>query len=229
MSHAAPVEARPGELVEAARLWWRAAPSEGSLRRHERRWTLWTCWIALVFAAPGLLLIFLEPLTFPVAVLCFAHGWLIPMLQARRGGRALVPIAGTRGAGAPGTERRADRVALGLLGDLVDHRQRDLLSSTGVALERGALGVWMLGQEGAILVRPGGSRVDCWCIRIAEADGLPAGDRVAHLLLALREDERGFAKVANLNFSGAPWRVRRWLPQRARAALHAARDQARGG
>jgi hypothetical protein len=50
---------------------------------------------------------------------------------------------------------------------------------------------------------------------------LPSGDRVAHLLLALRSDEEGFATVANLAFSGARWRVRRRLPKRRRAALDA--------
>jgi hypothetical protein len=228
VSDAAPVEARPGELVEAARLWWRAQPSERTLRRHERRWTLWTCWIAFVLTTPGLLLLYLEPLTFPVALLCFAHGWLIPMLQARRGGRAVVPIGGS-GAGAGSANGNAERVALGLLGDLVGHEERDLLGRTGMALERGRLGVWLLGEEGAILVRPPGRRVDCWCIRIADAEGLPSGDRVAHLLLALREDELGFAKVANLNYSGARWRIKPWLPERARPALDAARSRARGG
>ena len=63
-------------------------------------------------------------------------------------------------------------------------------------------------------------------MRVAEQDGLPGGDRVAHLLLALREDERGFATVANLGFSGATWRVRRRLPERSRAALDAARAAA---
>jgi hypothetical protein len=46
---------------------------------------------------------------------------------------------------------------------------------------------------------------------------------VAHLLLALREDELGFAKVANLGFSGALWRVRQHLPAVSRPALDAAR------
>ena len=55
---------------------------------------------------------------------------------------------------------------------------------------------------------------------------LPAADRVAHLLLALREDELGFAKVANLGFSGARWRVRRHLGERPRAALDAAAQAA---
>jgi hypothetical protein len=78
-----------------------------------------------------------------------------------------------------------------------------------------------VGEQGALLVRPGGRRVDCWCVRVPEAD-LPAADRVAHLLLALRADEEGFATVANLAFSGARWRVRRRLPEAARPALEAA-------
>ena len=77
------------------------------------------------------------------------------------------------------------------------------------------------------MVRPGGRRVDCWCVRVHKAAELPAGDRVAHLLLALREDEEGFATVANFNFSGAPWRVRRRLPDQARPALDRARELAR--
>lgn len=73
------------------------------------------------------------------------------------------------------------------------------------------------------MVRPGGRRVDCWCVRVGKAGGLPAADRVAHLLLALREDEEGFATVANLNFSGAAWRVRMRMPERSRPALAEAR------
>ena len=90
--------------------------------------------------------------------------------------------------------------------------------------ERGALGIWLVGEAGALLVRPGGRRVDCWCVGSTRAD-LPSGDRIAHLLLALREDEEGFATVANLAFSGARWRVRRRLPAAMRPALDAARRQ----
>jgi hypothetical protein len=64
-------------------------------------------------------------------------------------------------------------------------------------------------------------------VRVAESEGLPGADRIAHLVLALREDESGFAKVANLGFSGAAWRVRRFLPTRSRQALDAARRLAR--
>ena len=56
---------------------------------------------------------------------------------------------------------------------------------------------------------------------------LPSGDRIAHLLLALRSDERGFATVANLAFSGARWRVRRRLDASVRPALDAAARSAR--
>jgi hypothetical protein len=56
---------------------------------------------------------------------------------------------------------------------------------------------------------------------------LPSGDRIAHLLLALRSDERGFATVANLAFSGARWRVRRRLAAGIRPALDAGAKAAR--
>ena len=72
---------------------------------------------------------------------------------------------------------------------------------------------------------PGGRRVHCFCVRATEPD-LPPSDRIAHLLLALRVDEEGFATVANHAFAGAPWRVRRRLPERMRPALDAARRAA---
>ena len=115
---------------------------------------------------------------------------------------------------------------MGLLGDLLDHRARELQARTGVALERGRLGVWLLGQAGALLVRPGGRRVNCYCVKVPDAS-LPPSDRIAHLLLALRTDEAGFATVANLSFSGARWRVRRRLAPVAREALDVAAAEAR--
>jgi len=135
-------------------------------------------------------------------------------------------VARHGGAANVGAADPPERVALGLLGDLVGHRERELLASTGLAFQRGRFGIWLVGEQGALLVRPGGRRVDCWCVRIGDAEGLPPGDRVAHLLLALREDEEGFAKVANMNFSGATWRVGASLPDRSRVALAAARDAA---
>jgi hypothetical protein len=224
------MEAAGGHLAEAEALWWREEASERTLRRDGRRWTAWTAWVVVVFTAPGIALLLLSPLTLPVALGCFAHAWIVPWLQARRGARSVVPLGSGRGESRRGNvDPEADRVALGLLADLVGHAERDLLAQSGLALERGNLGTWLVGERGALMVRPGGHRVDCWCVRVAEQDGLPGADRIAHLLLALREDERGFAKVANLGFSGAAWRVRRGLLERSRAALDAARSVARGG
>ena len=218
---------RPG-LEEAAALWWRRDVDEDVLRRDGRRWTAWTVAVVLTFTAPGVGLLLLSPWTLPVALGCFAHAWIVPWLQARRGARSVVPVGSRRSAAtAGGGGAAAEGVALGLLGDLVGHRERDLLKRWGVALHRGELGVWLVGERGALMVRPGGRRVDCWCVRVAESGDLPAADRVAHLLLALREDEAGFAMVANLGFSGATWRVRRGLPESARRALDAARAVAR--
>ena len=97
-------------------------------------------------------------------------------------------------------------------------------------MERGTLGVWLVGEAGALLVR--GRRVHCWCVRATDPD-LPSSDRIAHLLLALRADELGFATVANHAFAGARWRIRRRLPRAVRPALSAAakldRVDSRGG
>ena len=121
----------------------------------------------------------------------------------------------------------AERVALGLLGDLVDHRARELVARTRLVLERGNLGTWLVGEAGAVLVRPGGRRIYCYCVKTTDPT-LPPSDRIAHLLLALRTDELGFVTLANLAFSGARWRVRRRVPARAREALDVAGREARG-
>ena len=63
-------------------------------------------------------------------------------------------------------------------------------------------------------------------MRIGDDAELPAADRISHLLLALREDEPGFATVANMDFSGATWRIRRRMEVRSRPALDAARAAA---
>lgn len=217
-----------GALHEAVELPWRRRFDPRALPRSERLWTVWTAAIAVPFVAAGGVLVWLEPWTFPVALWSWAHAWAIPMLYGRRAGRALVPLGSERSAARSG-DAGAQRVALGLLGDLLGHDERALMRATGLALQRGSLGVWLLGEKGALLVRPGGRRVDSWCVRVADTDGLPAGDRVAHLLLALREDEAGFCTVANMDFSGAAWRVRRHLPERSRPALDAARRVARCG
>src|SRR5205823_4473976 len=108
--------------------------------------------------------------------------------------------------------------------DLVGHEARALHARSGLVLERGRLGVWLVGEAGALLVTR--RRVFCWCVRVPDP-ALPSADRTAHLLLALREDETGFATVANLAFSGARWRVRRRMAREMRPALDAAGRAAR--
>src|SRR3954451_15647372 len=176
-------------------------------------WTASTVVQVAPMLALSIILILLDPVTIAVGVIMLVHAWAIPELYANRGAKVVKPKAR---AGA-----RAEQTALGLLGDLVDHRARELHARTGLVMERGALGVWLVGEAGALLVRPGGRRVHCLCIHVVERE-LPSGDRIAHLLLALREDETGFATVANHAFSGARWRVRRRLEKRMRPALDAA-------
>ncbi len=206
------------ELPERAAVAWRPRVDAERLRRAGRSWTATSLFHVAGFGATGILLLALSPWTFPLALIFFAHAWVIPELYANRGANVLKP--GRRGGDGP------EDVALGLLGDLVGHDARDTLRRTGLAVERGQLGVWIVGPVGAVLVRPGGRRLHCFCVRVPDPE-LPTGDRIAHLLLALREDEWGFATVANGAFSGAPWRLKRRLPARSRPAIDAARRLAR--
>ena len=209
----------PGAVLpETAAVHWRPRLDAERLRRRGRLWTATTVAHSIPFLVTAVVLLALEPLSFPVAIMAIVHAWMIPELYAARGANVLRP----RRRSADGPER----VAAGLLGDLVGHAAREVHGRTGVVPERGRLGVWVVGEAGALLVRPGGRRVDCWCVK-ADAADLPSGDRIAHLLLALREDEQGFATVANLAFSGARWRVRRRLAPAVRPALDAAAGLAR--
>jgi hypothetical protein len=217
-------EARTQPLPEVASVSWRPVVDADRLRRRGELWTVTTAPHIVPFVAAGVLLVALQPLALPVALACIAHAWVIPELYAARGAnvvRRRRPRSGHGGA--------PERVALGLLGDLVGHAARDAYTSSGLVPEQGRLGTWLVGPMGALLVRRGRlrrGRVDCWCVRVREPD-LPDADRVSHLLLALRADERGFATVANLAFSGAPWRVRRRLDRRQRPVLDAAIRTAR--
>lgn len=210
-----------GELPELAAVSWRPRVDEARLRRADRAWTTTTLGHVAPFAATAIGLPLLSPILAVVSVFALAFAWFIPDLYAARGAGVLRPAPGRSPIGlAPGADARA----LGLLGDLVGHEARELVAATGLALEPGRLGTWLVGPAGALLVRPGGRRVQCYCVRPTGETDLPPADRVAHLLLALRADEAGFATVANLTFSGACWRIERKLrpATAARAGLEAA-------
>jgi hypothetical protein len=209
-----------GALPELASVPWRARTDAAWLTRWGRIWHAWTLLYTVPFALAGVGMVWLEPLSAPVAAAALAHAWIIPELYAFRGASVVRPKGPRNG--------EAEPVAQGLLADLLGHEERELQRRTGLALERGELGVWLVGEAGALLVMPGGRRVHCYCVRTTEPE-LPPSDRVAHLLLALRVDEGGFATVANHAFAGAPWRVRRRLPERMRLAVDVARRAARQG
>ena len=206
-------------LPELARVHWRRRATDETIRRAGWRWTLCTAAHTVPLVATAGVLAGLDPITIPVGLILLGHAWAIPELYAARGARVA--------RGVDPSNRRAEKVAAGLLGDLVGHRARELWQRTQLVLERGRLGAWLVGPSGAILVSPGGRRVHCYCVAVGDRT-LPPSDRTAHLLLALREDESGFATVANLVFAGAPWRLRRRLPGPAREALAQARVAARG-
>jgi hypothetical protein len=205
-------------LPEVAQVPWRQRTDERWLRRRGVLWQAWTLLYSLPFLVAGLALVWLEPLAAPVAVAALAHAWIIPEIYAFRGASVVRPKGGRNTAAEP--------AAQGLLADLLGHDARELQRDTGLALERGDMGVWLVGEAGAILVARDERRVHCFCVAATDPE-LPPSDRIAHLLLALRVDEEGFATVANHAFAGAAWRVKRRLPVRMRPALEAARAAAR--
>lgn len=215
------VEAAPpvAVLPETARVHWRPRVDDARLRRSALLWGLTTAAHIVPFTGAAVLLMALNPVALPVALVLVAHAWVIPELYAQRGANVLRPR--------PRAGEDPERRALGLLGDLVDHDARDLHAQTGLVLEPGRLGAWLVGEGGAVLLHGRRRRAYCYCVRVdgdavESATGsreLPSGDRIAHLLLALRADEQGFATVANLSFCGAHWRLRRRLAAPMRPAL----------
>lgn len=200
-------------LPELAAVHWRPRADARRLDRAGLMWTAITVAHVVPFIAAGVVLFLIQPLALPVSLASLAHAWVIPELYAQRGANVVRPKASRSPA-------EAEARSVGLLGDLVGHEARALHARTGLVLERGRLGAWLVGPAGALLVRGSGHRVVCYCVGVNDP-ALPSGDRIAHLLLALRADEEGFATVANLAFSGAPWRVRRRLAPAVRPALQA--------
>ena len=165
-----------GVLPELGQVPWRARTDERYLRRNARVWTTWTLAYGIPFPAAAVGLMLLEPLAFPVALACLAHGWIIPELYAFRGASVLRPkgpprnlpelgqnpLAGrgrhavllAAGYGAPedhqsGVARKLTQL-LGLSAALVVHRDVALVEPGAKLLhrrvERGLVGGRPLGQ-----------------------------------------------------------------------------------
>ncbi len=213
----------PPGLPELANVPWRPRVSERSLRRAGRLWTLSTVahTVPLLVAAVGL--VAAKPVTMPGGRSSSSPTrGSFPSSMRSRGAGVVAPAA----AGADAAEPGAEHVALGLLGDLVDHEAARAVRADRAGARAGsarACGWW----PGRCAARAPGRAARALLLRQGHRPGLPAGDRVAHLLLALRTDEAGFATVANLAFSGACWRLRRRLPEPAREALWRADGSAR--
>src|SRR3982751_3068278 len=98
------MEAGAAVLAEAAAMPWRRRASEKSLEKEGRIWTLWSVAILVTFGLPAALLVWIEPLAFPVSAIFLGHGIAVLHLQARRGARGVKPM--------PAPERPEDRRAL---------------------------------------------------------------------------------------------------------------------
>jgi hypothetical protein len=112
-------------LIRGGDLWksmsrYLVDQSERSLRKEGRIWMLWNAGVIVTFSVPAALLVWIQPLAFPVAAIFLGHEIAVLHLQARRGARGVKPIADARDG--------PERVALGLLRDLVDHQERALLA-----------------------------------------------------------------------------------------------------
>ena len=175
-------------LPELASVPWRQRTDERWLARWGRIWQAWTLLYTVPFALAGVGMVLMEPLTAPVALAAVAHAWIIPELYAYRGASVVRPkVRATR---TPNPWRRACSATCS------GTTRASSSAAPGWRSNRG-LGTWLVGEAGALLVMPGARRVHCFCVRAGERE-LPPSDRVAHLLLALREDERGFATVATM-------------------------------
>ena len=112
-------------LPETAAVYWRPRIDAARLRRRGRGWTLSTLAHTIPFLATAVLLIALEPLSFPVAAIAVVHAWGIPALYANRGAGVVRPR--------PRAAAASEQTALGLLGDLLGHEARELHARTGLA------------------------------------------------------------------------------------------------
>ena len=128
----------------------------------------------------------LAPVLAVVSVFALAFAWAIPALYAARGAGVLRPRGGERIAS---DERRGSAPWACSATSSATRRASSSRAPGWWSSAAGSACGWS-GPAGALLVRPGGRRVQCYCVRVADAD-LPAADRVAHLLLALRADESG--------------------------------------
>ena len=202
-------------LPELAAVPWRGRVDARYLQRRGWLWTLQTVAFVVPFTAAGIFLIALEPLALPVALASFAHGVGDPRASRLPRVEHDPSAARARATSAPSRSRR------GCSATCWATTRATCSATPGWRWSAGRSASGCSARQGAVLVANGGKRVHCFCVGTTDRD-LPPSDRIAHLLLALRTDEEGFATVANHAFSGAPWRLRRRIRKEQRPALDAA-------
>ena len=188
-----PAEELHRSLPELAEVPWRKPMDERRLTARGRVSTAYTAIYVAPFIVIGVALLLIEPMLFPVAMWSFAHAWVIPELFAHRGARVAFPLKRSGSAA-------SERTALGLLGDLLDHEPRELMTRTGLALEQGRLGAWLVGEAGASAGAPE---------RLARA-----------LLLRARERPRAAARGSHRASPAGAARGRDRLRDRRQSCLH---------
>ena len=147
-------------------------------------------------------MLWLDPITAPVALVAAAHAWIIPELYAARGATVATPRARAAPPRKPSPRGCSPTCSATASASSSANRPR---SRARPARDLAGGG----GRRAADQPR---WQARARLLRRATDSELPPSDRVAHLLLALRVDEEGFATVANHAFAGAPWRVRSACP-----------------
>src|SRR3954466_12046228 len=99
-------------LPELAGVHWRPLVDERRLSRTAALWTATTAAHVVPFIGAGAGLFAVQPLAPPITLRSFAPAGVIPELYAHRGANVVRPKPPRAGA-------RAERLSLGLLGDLV--------------------------------------------------------------------------------------------------------------
>ena len=194
-----------------------APPETAAVHWRPRRWTRRGCalyarsWTVddgrpgrADAARPPSLLLSLDPLTVAVGVILLAHAWAIPELYANRGAKVVKPRPrAARPAGArPRSACSATSSAT---------RRASCTRAPGWCSSAGALGVWLVGEAGALLVRGAAA-----CTAGACACRTRAAVRRPHRAPAARaaRGRAGLRDRGQPRLRGARWRVRRRLPKR---------------
>ena len=164
------------------------------------------------FIAAGVLLLAIEPLAAPVALAAFAHAWIIPELYAYRGASVVRPKGRRNEASEP--------VAQGFLGDLLGHDERELQRRTGLALQSGELGTWLVGEAG----RPGEGPPRPLLLRAHHRPRAAALGSGRPPPAGAPGGRGGLRHGGQSRLRRSPWRVRRRLPKPMRPALDGARE-----